>query len=205
MINAEGRTTRPMLDPRVIASFRRRRITDAFAELCAEEGYRAITVADIVARAKSSRNTFYEEFANRDEAFLAILDAAISELFGRAEAACGAAGERPEERIEAGLRAVLDWVAEQPAAASVCLVDSLSATPESLRLYLEALTRFATLLRGNVPTEVPRPRTTEESLVGGVAAILRQRIQSGEAKRVPELLPALTIFVRAPFIATDQL
>jgi hypothetical protein len=44
------------------------------------------------------------------------------------------------------------------------------------------ITELTTLLRGNVPTEVARPATTEESLIGGVASILRFRIQSGEAK-----------------------
>ncbi len=192
-----------MLDPEVQAAFRRRSLADALAGLCVEKGYRATTIADVASRARSSRATIYDHFENSEQIFLAILDRAIPELLSRTEAACQAAA--PEQAVEAGLSAVLDWIAEEPAAAWACFVESLCATPESLRRYLEAITEFTALLRGNVPTEVPRPATTEESLIGGVAAILRHRIQNGEAERVPELLPALSGFLRAPFLATGSL
>ncbi len=189
-----------MLDEKVIAAFRRRRFADALAELCVEQGFRATTVGDIVARARTSRNTFYKQFANKDEAFHDVLDRAFSDLFARVEAACNGA-DRPERRTEAGLAAVLAWVSGEPALAWVCLVEAFCSTPEAMRRYLEAIARFATLLQGSVPTEVARPRTTEESLVGGVASILSALIRNGEARRAPDLLSQLTVFVRGPFLA----
>lgn len=188
-----------MLSPEVIAGFKRLRICEAHAELCAEQGHRATTVADIASRAGASRATFYECFENKEECFLAIFERGLSELFARAEGACRVA--EPEQRIEAALAAILDWVAQNPLAAWACFVESTCASPESLRRYVAAITDFAGLLRGNVPTEVERPPTTEESLIGGVASILRFRIQNGEAQRAPELLPNLTVFIRAPFMA----
>lgn len=193
------RPARPMLSPEIVAGFRRRRFGDAMAALCVERGYRATTIADVISRAHTSRNTFYEHFESKDECFLEVLERGVSELFSCADAACRSA--EPEQRVEAALAAVLGWVAEEPTLAWVCFVESACATPESLRRYVSAVTDFATLLRGNVPTEVSRPATTEESLVGGVASILRFRIQNGEAQRVPELLPELSAFLRLPFIA----
>ncbi|WP_324610568.1 helix-turn-helix domain-containing protein [Mycolicibacterium fortuitum] len=38
-----------------------------------EDGYQNTTVADIVRRAKTSRRTFYEHFASREECFVALL------------------------------------------------------------------------------------------------------------------------------------
>lgn len=193
--------SRPRLDPEVHAAFKRRRITDALAELCVEQGYRATTIADIALSAGVARGTIYEHFENREQVFLAILDRTIPELFERVEAACVAAGGGSEERIEAGLAALLAWVAVEEAAAWACFVESLRATPESFRRYLDAIARFTSLLREALPSEVPLPETTAESLVGGVASILSGLIRAGQAESAPELLPQLTVFLRGPFLA----
>jgi AcrR family transcriptional regulator len=191
---------RPMISAEFVADFRRRKITDVLAELCVEQGYRATTVADVVTRAQTSRNTVCQYFDSREQIFLALLVRSIGELLDRTKAACQAA--EPERRLEAGLGAVLDWVAEVPAAAWVCFVEASCATPESLRRYFMALAEFATLLRGNFPAVISRPVITEESLVGGIASILRFRIYNGEASRAPELLSELTDFLHLPFLAT---
>jgi AcrR family transcriptional regulator len=191
-----------MLSPEVLAEFRRRHFAEAMAELCAEQGYRATTITHLVARAKTSRNTVYRHFGSREEVFLELLQRASADLFARTEAACQAADA--ERQLEAGLSAILTWVAEEPAAAWALLVEATRATPESFRRYFEMMTKFATLLRGNVPTEIPRPATTEESLVGGVTSILRFRLLNGEAQRAPELLAELTTFLRTPFLATSS-
>lgn len=190
-----------MLDPEILAGFRRRRIGDAMAELCVEEGYRATTIAHVSRRAEVGRATIYAHFANREQIFLAVFDRGIDELLERTELACKASAAGSKPRIEAGLDAVLSWVAEEPDTAWTCLVESLCATPESLRRYLAAMTRFATMLHDAVPTEVARPKTTEESLVGGVASILSGSIRAGRAERAPELLPQLTVFLRGPFLS----
>ena len=51
----------------------RRRLLDALAESITEDGYRATTVASIVRRARTSRRTFYEHFADKEACFLALL------------------------------------------------------------------------------------------------------------------------------------
>jgi AcrR family transcriptional regulator len=190
---------RPLLDPQVVAAFRRRRISEAMAELCVERGYRATTVAHIARRSGSSKATLYEHFANREQVFLGLLDLAIANLLERTEIACGTAD--PESRIEAGLAAILAWVAEEPTFAWVCLVESLCATPASLGLYLETINRFTALLHDAAPSEVPRPETTEESLVGGASAILSGVIRRGEAGHAPRFLRELTAFLERPFLA----
>jgi AcrR family transcriptional regulator len=196
------RVARPQLDRSVVSSFKRRRIADALAELCIEQGFRATTIDHVARRAHVSRTTIYELFENREQIFIAVLDRAIPELFERTEAACQAAALGSRHRLEAGLGAVLAWVAEEPVAAWSCLVEALAATPESLDRYLQAIARFTVLLGSVVPAEVQRPKTTEESLVGGVASILSGLIRGGEASSAPELLPQLTVFLRGPFLAT---
>jgi AcrR family transcriptional regulator len=195
---------RPVLDRDFVASFKRRRIADAIAELSVEKGYRATTVGDIVARAKVGRSTVYDQFAGKEEILLDVLDRAIPQLLGRVEAACRAAGKETEPRLEAGLRALLAWVAEEPAAAWVCFVESACATPGSLQRYHAAITRFTALLRANVPSDARRPATTEETLVGGVASIFSRQIERGEVARAADLLPGLLAFLRAPYLSAGD-
>jgi AcrR family transcriptional regulator len=193
-------STRPMLDPEIRAGFRRRAIADAMAELYAERGYRATTIADVSVRAKAARATIYEHFDNREQIFLTLLDRAISELLAAAEAGCRSTGGEPLQRIEAALAAILAWVAEHPAPAWACLVEAQRATPESFRRYHEALSELTALLRAAVPADHTRPETVEETLVGGVASILSRLLRGGETGRAPELLPDLSALLLAPYL-----
>lgn len=61
-------------DARVADPFRRR-LLDGLADSIAERGYRASTVADIVRTARTSKRTFYDRFASKEECFLELLRA----------------------------------------------------------------------------------------------------------------------------------
>ena len=52
----------------------RERLLDAMADSIREQGYRATTIAEVVARARTSRRTFYEHYADREACFLALFD-----------------------------------------------------------------------------------------------------------------------------------
>ncbi|BBY33769.1 TetR family transcriptional regulator [Mycolicibacter minnesotensis] len=53
----------------------RRRLLDGLAESIAERGYRASTVAEIVRAARTSKRTFYDHFAGKEECYLELLRA----------------------------------------------------------------------------------------------------------------------------------
>ncbi len=70
---------RQRLSREFIARHQRARIVTALAEETNERGYRAVTVADIVRRAGIARNTFYDNFASKEDCFLATQDFAVEE------------------------------------------------------------------------------------------------------------------------------
>ena len=49
------------------------RLLDGLAASIAERGYRDTTVADIVRHAQTSKRTFYDEFASKEECFIELL------------------------------------------------------------------------------------------------------------------------------------
>jgi AcrR family transcriptional regulator len=196
---AQVKPTRPVLPREFVAVRKRRRIMDAMAELTAEQGYEATKIADMVKRAGVARKTLYDNFDGKEEVFLAAFDSIVEEVGARLDEACEAAGDDWRSRIEAGLRAFLDYVAERPDAARMCIVEAVSATPAASRRHDEALEGFVARLRANAPADRGLTATIEESLVGGVAWILHQQIRRGEAERAPELLPDLTDFMLSPY------
>lgn len=171
---------------------------DAMAELSAERGYGATKIADVVSRAGVARKTLYDNFAGKEELFLAAFETTVAEAREAAETACGEATRR-ESRVEAGLEALLEFLAAHPAAARMCLIEALSATSAAAARYEEAIEGFVGLLRGGAPPGRDRPRTLEETLVGGVVWILQQRIRGDEAEALGTLLPELSGFVLSPY------
>jgi AcrR family transcriptional regulator len=177
---------------------------DAMAELCAEQGYEATKIADIVRQAGVARKTLYDNFDGKEEVFLAMFDSAVDNAALRIADACEQAGEAWGDRIAAAIRTFLTCVAENPALARTCIVEAMSATPAASERYDEAMERFVALLRQNVPVETGLPETTEETLVGGVAWILYQQIRRDKAEQALELLPELTDFVLSPYRGVED-
>ena len=191
--------TRPVLPREFVAVRKRRRIMDAMAELTAEQGYEATKIADIVRRAGVARKTLYDNFDGKEEVFLAAFDSAVTEVSARIEEACADIPDEWDARAAAGLRALLTYIAENPATARMCLIEAMSATPAASVRYEEATTRFVALLERNAPVDTGLPETIGETLVGGVAWILHQKIRRGEAEQALDLMPELLDFILSPY------
>lgn len=176
---------------------------DAMAELTAERGYGATKIADVVSRAGVARKTLYDNFAGKEELFLAAFETTAAEVREAVESACAKAAEEEGAgegaAVTAGLAALLEFLATNPAQARMAMVEALSATPATAARYEDAVEGFVALLRSASPDGPGRPATLEETVVGGVAWILQQRIRSGEAEGLGALLPELTGFVLSPY------
>jgi len=194
---------RPELPREFVAGHKRRRMMDAVAELTAEQGYEATKIADIVRRAAVARKTLYDNFDGKEDLFLSAVDATINEMRVTVEEACERT-ESPEDQVVAGLEALLEYIAAHPAASRMSMVESISATRSSARLYDAGMRDFVELLRNSALDNSDLPGTIEESLVGGVAWILQQQIRRGEAERADELLPELSQFVLSPYLGVGK-
>jgi len=194
---------RPELPREFVAGHKRRRMMDAIAELTAEQGYEATKIADIVRRAAVARKTLYDNFDGKEDLFLSAVDTSLAEMRAAVEEACERT-DSPEEQVVAGLEALLEFIAEHPAAGRMCMVESISATRGSARLYDAGMRNFVDLLRNSALDGSELPETIEESLVGGVAWILQQQIRRGEAERAGELLPELCQFVLSPYLGVGK-
>ena len=196
---------RHQLSREFIARHQQARIVAALAEEVAIQGYRAVTVADIVRRAGIARNTFYDNFSSKEACFLAAQDHAAKEALRRVVEAA-AEVDSWQARVDAGLAAFLHYVAGEPALARACIVEALAAGPAALARYEESLQAFVPLFRiGRTvsPHGEQLPDTLEETIIGGVYWIIYQRIVIGEAEQIEQLRPELVEFALTPYIGAE--
>jgi AcrR family transcriptional regulator len=188
------------------AADQRRRILEATADLVAEQGYANATIEQIVRRARVGYATFYKHFADKDEAFLALLDAAIERtLYVVEEAYDGETGPWPD-KVGAGLGALLGQVAAHPNVARACLVEAPAAGPAPAARHEAALKRFVPLLRPGRelnPRQAELPETLEDTLAGGVLWVINQRLIAGEEAELRTLLPEALEFLLRPYVGED--
>lgn len=204
---ARRSTTRPLpgrqpLPRDFIAQHQRARIIAALVEEASEKGYRAVTVADIVKRAAIARNTFYENFSSKEDCFLAAQKFAMSSALERVVEAAGKIDSWPQ-RVEAGLQAFLRYVIEEPALARTCMVEALTAGPNSFHYYEESLQAFVSLFklgRAVSPHGPDLPETLEEAIIGGLFWIVYQRLIMGDEESIEELLPEVVEFALTPYL-----
>src|SRR3954451_18443204 len=136
------RTPAPTVVPRgrhappleVRLTVQRRRLFEAAAIVFAQRGYADATAEAISREAGMSKATFYEHFANKEEAILALFDEAVEVVLGRMASESQAAAEDPDPqtRVHAALRAFTGAIADHPAAAHTLLVEIIGAGPRAM-------------------------------------------------------------------------
>jgi AcrR family transcriptional regulator len=96
-----------------VRASQRERLVRAMLETVAERGYESTTVADVVARARVSRNAFYEFYEDKTACFIAACDDAAAGLLAQLLALGGA----PHwlEALRQGMRHYLEWWSSRPA------------------------------------------------------------------------------------------
>jgi len=189
----------------VIARSQRERALDAAVDVVAEQGYAATTVADLTKEAGISHTTFYEMFPDKEACFLAAYDAAADVLARRVATAFEAEGEWPA-RARAGLEALLQSLAEEPAIARLALVDFGAAGPVAQRRYRAALQRMTPLFdegRDFAPEGRRLPPNTSRMAIGAVVGLIADEIAAGRTEQLPGLLPEVLFATFSPYLGPE--
>jgi AcrR family transcriptional regulator len=186
----------------------RERLIAGIAEAISEHGYSGTTIAHITRAAAVSRRTFYEHFESKDECFVAAYDAVMGELRERVSEAFEESDEWPLA-IKAGIDAMLEFLAANPALARLCMVEALVAGPAVVERYDAAIQSFVPYFEkgreGRSPEVLSRlSATTEEALVGGMVSLISRRIIAGKAEELEDLLPDLVEFTLTPYLGSEE-
>jgi AcrR family transcriptional regulator len=200
----------PRGDQNVSRSFvihsQRERILDAVANLTAAKGYVELKVEEIVEEAAISLNAFYEHFADKEDAFLVAYELGHAKALASAERAYGAERDWPLA-VRAGLSALFEFLAAEPAFAHIALVDALVATDRTAERSHAGVSAFARMLVpgfDEAPIQSAPPAVTIEAISGGVFELCLHHAFAGRIRELPELVPAATYVALAPFLGSAR-
>ena len=168
----------------------------AVVQVVSEKGYAATTVADIVERASVSRTTFYEQFHDKEAAFLAAFDYGVEFVLGQMREAWehlkGDRGWRAHVRSD--LSTFLTVLASEPAFPSALHLEALAAGPAALERRAQILTLFTdrtrrihALARKEDPSLPELPQMVFELHTGGLDELIRERVRTRGANALPGL------------------
>lgn len=190
----------------LVVHSQRERILDAVANIVAETDYASLTVDGIAERAAVSLQTFYEHFNGKEDAFLVAYEVGHARGLSIVERAFA---NQADWRfgVRAGIAALLDFLASEPAFAHLALVDALTATRRTAERASSGVTAYAEMLipGANDAIDLALPAAvTIEAVAGGLCELCLTYALLGQVNRLTELLPRATYFALAPFIGPEQ-
>ncbi len=188
----------------LVARSQRERLLAAVVRVVAARGYESTSVADVLEEAGVGRESFYELFEDKRDCLLAARAILVDEF----EAAVATAYREPGpwgHRARGAVAAMLEWLAADPAAAKVLVVELGAVGAPSRELFQADFSRFTKLLDDGREGEEPVPGLPQATglAVGGAMARVYEEIVAGRTAQLPALLPELTYELLVPFLGED--
>jgi AcrR family transcriptional regulator len=188
-----GRNSLPAPD---VSASQIERLRRAVIAAVAETGYPAVTIADIVRRARVSRAAFYAHFADKEACFLAATREGGRLLAGQVVDATRALpeGTPAEDTLRAACRAFLGFLAGEPAFARVFYVEMSAAGPRAVERFQVAGQHYAAMTakwHRRARTRHPEwPAVPDEAylgLAGAVGELVRAWVRNDQTDALPKL------------------
>jgi len=184
----------------------RERLIAGVAIAIAEQGYAEFTVAHVLAAAGISRRTFYEHFANKQEAVLVAHDIIFERFMRSLRGACKTQDEWPL-KVKAAIGATIDWAVANPAEGQLLTLDVMAPSAEVARGLLDSGDQLAALLSGGRqygPRGDELPELIEKALVGAIFAVVAARLRDGEPELLHALEAQLVELTLMPFVGPEE-
>jgi AcrR family transcriptional regulator/DNA-binding MarR family transcriptional regulator len=186
----------------LVSQAQRSRVLRSAVAVLHEHGYGQMSVARVTSHAGVSRRTFYDLFEDREDCFLAVFEDAIS----RAQALVVEAYARERgwrEQTRAALRALLEFLDEEPGMSSLLVVDALKAGRRVQERRGEILAGCSAALHAGGSGAKPGralPDLTGEGVTGAVLGVIHTRSLTNSPGPMVELLGPLMGVIVLPYL-----
>jgi len=179
------------------------RVLRALAAIVAEKGYPATTVAEVVERASTSQRTFYEHFANKEEALLAALDSGSAQMLATVLPAFRR-GQSWEQSVKAAYEAMFSFGTEEPEYTQLGAVEMYAAGKRALESRDTIMEGLEALLQPGYETAPGTPAIAAEAIGGAIYALIYDQVKAKGPESMPELVPMATYMTLAPFLGAED-
>jgi AcrR family transcriptional regulator len=176
-----------------VAQHQRARLQGAMVEAVARHGFAGTTLRELVTLAGVSKTTFYEHFDSKQDCFLSTFD----EIIEQATARVGTAFRKPgdfRQRLLAALTAFMELAVEEPAAASLAGVESLTLGAAGVAHRERGSAAFEVMIRQSFdhsPSQIEVSDLMVRAIVGGIRGVVYHRLRSNQVDQLPGLVPEL--------------
>jgi AcrR family transcriptional regulator len=179
--------------PEEVARHQKARLEGAMVEAVARHGYADTSLRELVAIAGISKSAFYEHFESKQECFFATFDEIVAEAGRRVGEAYRAPGDL-RQKFVAGLGVFMRMASEQPEAAALAAVESLTLGAAGVEHRQRASLTFEALIQQSfehAPSPTPVSPLTVRAIVAGVRGIAYRRLRNREEAELPGLVEQL--------------
>jgi AcrR family transcriptional regulator len=206
---AEGRlpSGRSDLPRQFIVKSQRERIVDATAAIVAEHGLAALTIPEIARRANISHQTFYDIYASKHDAFLGAQKVGLHQALQITVKAYEDNAADWPRAVAAGLRALITFLASEPAHAHLSVVDTFAASPEAIENRDTALHAFAAYLGPGYElygADAHVPAIAAEAIAGGIWQILHGYVENDCVAMLPGAVTQVVYMALTPFLGPEK-
>jgi AcrR family transcriptional regulator len=182
----------------------RDRITAGMIAAVVERGYTETAVARVIAAGRISRRTFYDNYADKSEAYFDVYSQ-VTDFLVEAMAEARESERRGwAARVRAQLAALLACFDANRDLALFCFARPPEAGGEVAATYRRFLEQLGELLAEGRPRRARRPTPAARyGLLGGLAALIVEAARSGDADSFVVLLPELVELVLTPYLGRE--
>jgi AcrR family transcriptional regulator len=178
------------LEPTEVARHQRLRMHGAMVEAVAANGYANTSVKQIIGLAGVSRRAFYEQFANKEECFLATFDLVAARGVKRVHEAYRSTSGDLEQRIRAAAGEFTGEIGSNAKGAGLAIVQAQTAGAPGLARLRRATGTFEQMLSSSFAhaSDVgPLPTPIVRGIVGGMHEATAVRLRAGRPEEIPAL------------------
>ncbi len=195
------------LDRDQVILHQRARIHGAMVEAVAECGYENTSVKQVISLAGVSRRSFYEQFANKQESFLATFDLLAHQTAQRSRTAYVTADGGLEERLGAAFGQLAATARDERKPTILVMLEAQTAGPPgTMRLCKGIATceQMLSLSFADDPHADPLPTPIVRAIAGGLHGAASQVIRRGPVENSAHLAEEMlrwTMLFQAPAAA----
>jgi AcrR family transcriptional regulator len=182
-----------------VARNQRLRIVAAMLRVLPEHGYPATTIGHVTREAGVSRAAFYQQFASKEECFLATYEVASRWFCERVEGVVAGQREWPS-RIRTGVTEARDLLVANPLVAHLIAVEALQAGRAARERQQACLDRFAAALQEGHPGRAELPQDLVDMLLGGALSLIARYVDGGQVERLPATTTSLVESLLIPYL-----
>ncbi len=173
------------------------------AEATAESGYVQTSVADVLRRARISRETFYQQFSSKQDCFIAAYEQAADAVLAMLERE-SASGRDPLERFSRTIGLYLDALAAEPAFARLFMVEVHAAGDAVMEHRARIQQRFEQLMIDGSGARTPTERFACQALVSAIITMVTARLAARDLDGLRALREPLIDLVGAALAHTGS-